>query len=62
MSNVSKNGIINGSIVGFIYILIIYILSSLIEGSFSLNTYSIIMIIGSGLAGALGGIIGVNRR
>jgi len=62
MSNVRKNGIINGSIVGFIYILTIYILSSLIEGSFSLNTYSIIMIIGSVLAGALGGIIGVNRR
>lgn len=62
MSNVRKNGIINGSIVGLIYILTIYILSSLIEGSFSLNTYSIIMIIGSVLAGALGGIIGVNRR
>lgn len=62
MSNVRKNGIINGSIVGLIYILIIYTLSSLIEGSFSLNVYSIIMIIGSVLAGALGGIIGVNRR
>lgn len=62
MSNVRKNGIINGSIVGIIYILTIYILSSLIEGSFLLNTYSIIMIIGSVLAGALGGIIGVNRR
>lgn len=62
MSNVRKNGIINGSIVGLIYILTIYILSSLIEGSFALNTYSIIMIIGSVLAGALGGIIGVNRK
>ncbi|MBQ3145295.1 MAG: TIGR04086 family membrane protein [Clostridia bacterium] len=62
MSNIRKNGIINGSMIGLIYILTIYILSSLIEGSFSLNTYSIIMIIGSVLAGALGGIIGVNRK
>ena len=62
MSNVRKNGIINGSMVGLIYILTIYILSSLVKGSFLLNTHSIIMIIGSALAGALGGIIGVNRK
>ena len=62
MSTVKKNGIINGSIVGLIYILTIYILSSLIEKEFSLNTYSIVMIIGSIFAGALGGIIGVNKK
>lgn len=61
MYTVKKNGIINGAIIGLIYISVIYILSSLIEGTFSLNTYSIVMIIGSVLAGALGGIIGVNR-
>lgn len=62
MSTVKKNGIVNGAIIGLIYIGFIYILSSIIEGSFSLNTYSIIMIIGSVFAGALGGIIGVNRK
>ena len=62
MSTVRKNGIINGVLIGLIYIGVIYILSSIIEGSFSLNTYSIIMIIGSVFAGALGGIIGVNRK
>ena len=61
MSTVKKNGIINGAIIGLIYIAFTYILSSIIEGTFSLNTYSILMIIGSILAGALGGIIGVNR-
>lgn len=62
MSKLKKNGIINGSLVGLIYIMVIYILSSIIEGNFALNIYSIIMILGSVLAGALGGIIGVNKR
>lgn len=62
MSKLKKNGIINGSLVGLIYIMVIYILSSIIEGNFALNIYSMIMILGSVLAGALGGIIGVNKR
>lgn len=61
MATIKKNGILNGAIIGLIYIATIYILSSVIEGTFSLNTYSIVIIIGSILAGALGGIIGVNR-
>ena len=61
MSTVKKNGIINGILVGLIYIAFIYILSSIIEGNFALNLKSIIMIIGAIIAGAVGGIIGVNR-
>ena len=62
MSTVRKNGIINGVLIGLIYIGIIYILSSVIEGNFALNLKSIIMIIGTIIAGAVGGIIGVNRK
>ena len=62
MSNVRKNGIINGAAVGLIYILLIYLLSSIIESDFSLNIHSIFMIIASILAGGLGGIIGVNKK
>ncbi len=62
MSSAQKNGIINGALIGITYILFIYILSSILENNFVLNKYSIIMMIGSVLAGALGGIIGVNRR
>ena len=62
MSTVRKNGIINGVLIGLIYIGFIYILSSVIEGNFALNIKSIIMIIGAILAGAVGGIIGVNRK
>ena len=61
MSNIKRNGIINGALIGIIYIGVIYVLSSVIEGNFSLNMHSVIMIIGSILAGALGGIIGVNK-
>lgn len=62
MITIRKNGILNGAIIGLIYILTIYLLSSIIERDFTLNTYSIVMIISSVLAGALGGIIGVNRK
>lgn len=61
MSTVKKNGIINGILIGLIYITFIYILSSVIEGDFSLNIKSIVMIIGAVIAGAIGGIIGVNK-
>lgn len=60
--NIKKNGLTNGALVGLIYILVIYLLSSIIGKSFSLNMYSVIMIIASILAGALGGIIGVNKK
>lgn len=62
MSSVRKNGIVNGVLIGLIYIGFIYILSSVIEGNFALNIKSIIMIIGAIVAGAVGGIIGVNKR
>ena len=45
MNKIKKNGLLNGAIVGLTYILFIYFLSSIIEGNFSLNVYSIIMII-----------------
>ncbi|MGN1302377.1 MAG: TIGR04086 family membrane protein [Clostridia bacterium] len=61
-SNIKKNGIINGMFVGLIYIAIIYLLSSIVTGNFLLNITSIIMIITSVLTGALGGIIGVNKK
>lgn len=60
--NIKKNGLTNGTLVGLIYIVFIYLLSSIISTNFSLNIYSIIMMIVSVIAGAIGGIIGVNIR
>ena len=61
-SNIKKNGLTNGALVGLIYILAIYLLSGIISQNFTLSIYSVIMIIASIVAGAVGGIIGVNRR
>ena len=61
-SKIKKNGIINGASVGAIYILFLYLISSLVTKNFSLNNYSIIMMVTSLLIGGLGGIIGVNRK
>lgn len=61
-SKIKKNGIINGALVGGIYIICLYIISSVVTKNFSLNNYSIIMIVTSILIGGLGGIIGVNRK
>ena len=57
---IKKNGFINGSLVGIIYILLIYIISSIVGTGFSFNMNTIIMIISSIFAGTIGGIIGVN--
>lgn len=57
---IKKNGLINGGMVGTIYIITIYLLSSCIITGFSLNYKSLIMLACSILAGMIGGIIGVN--
>ena len=59
---IRKNGLITGGIIGVLYILIIYIISSAINASLALSWVSAIMI-GVGITcGVLGGIIGVNTK
>lgn len=57
---IRKNGIINGIIVAIMYVLSLYILSSIAICGFAFNLSSIIMIVVGIIIGALGGIIGVN--
>ncbi|MEI3395320.1 MAG: TIGR04086 family membrane protein [Clostridia bacterium] len=61
-TKIRKNGLLNGAFIGGLYILIIYIISSLLNWRFSLNFQSIIMIILGIVFGILGGIIGVNKK
>lgn len=57
-----KNGLFNGAIIGGIYMISIYLISSLLNSNFSLNGLSIIMIVVGMIFGILGGIIGVNQK
>lgn len=50
-SKIKRKGIINGGIIGLIYISILYFISSLIQTGFDLNMYAILMIVFSILAG-----------
>lgn len=61
-NRIRKNGIVNGAVIGLVYMIAIYLLSSLTGVGFSINTYSLIMIAGSIIAGMIGGIIGVNLK
>lgn len=58
---IKKNGILNGSLVGLIYTIILYLASSGCLGiGFSLTMYSFVMLAVSVVTGMIGGIIGVN--
>ena len=59
---INKNGILNGALVGLIYIIFLYLLSSIIITNFSLTTNSFIMILVSVFTGIIGGIIGINIK
>lgn len=59
---IKKNGLVNGLFVGLIYMLLIYIISSLINTGFAITTTSIIMILFGIVAGIVGGIVGVNIK
>lgn len=60
--NIKKNGMINGGLIGLVYLLILYMISSILNWKFSLNIQSLIMILVGTAFGILGGIIGVNRK
>ncbi len=57
-----SRGWLNGSIVGFIYMLVLYFFSSLIFKNFTIDKYVITMTVIGVLTGAIGGIIGINIK
>ncbi len=59
---IKKNGLINGALIGGIYIFTIYLISSILNWKFGLEIQSIIMIVIGMVFGILGGIIGVNKK
>lgn len=59
---IKKMGLVNGALVGLIYILTIYIISSLTGSGFEIQLQTIIMMLSAIVAGMIGGIIGVNLK
>ncbi len=57
-----NKGLINGAIVGALYIFTIYLISSLVNSNFSLNYESVIVSIAGIICGIIGGVIGINIR
>lgn len=60
--SIKNKGMLNGALVGIIYIGLLYLISSIVTSNFGFNTYSLVMILSSIIIGGLGGIIGVNTR
>lgn len=59
---VRTHGWLNGAAAGLTYMVILYVLSSLTGKGFGVNQYVIIMMLVGALAGAIGGIVGINLR
>lgn len=57
---INKNGMLNGAIIGGLYVILLYLISSILNTGFTLNIYTIFMIISGIISGVIGGIIGVN--
>ena len=57
---IKENGMKNGGLVGFLYIVLVYLIGSLTSGSFALTSQTITTIIFNILLGMIGGIVGVN--
>lgn len=59
---IDSRGIIYGSIIGLVYMLILYIISSILSFNFSLNGNAVVMVSFGVIGGAIGGILGVNLK
>lgn len=59
---IKKNGLINGAVIGGLYMIIIYLISSILNWNFGFSLQSILFIAIGIIFGIFGGIIGVNKK
>ncbi len=57
---IRSRGWLNGSIAGFVYMLVLYLFSSILCKNFTIDRYVITMTVIGVLAGAIGGIMSIN--
>ena len=58
--NIRKNGMLNGAIIGVGYVILLYLISSILNTGFAFNVYTILMIVTGIISGIIGGIVGIN--
>lgn len=59
---IKSKGWLNGGIVGFVYMLVLFLLSSSTYGDFGINMHVATMFIIGTLTGSIGGILGINLK
>ncbi len=59
-AGLKSKGWMNGAIVGFLYMFVLYVAGSVILGTFEITRYVMTMFAMGILCGALGGIMGIN--
>lgn len=59
---IRSKGWLNGGIVGFAYMLLLFLLSSSTYGDFSINMHIVTMLVIGTLTGSIGGILGINLK
>ena len=60
--SVKNRGILYGGEIGLVYVITLYVVSSILNHSFKLNFNSIILILVSIASGVIGGIVGSNLK
>ncbi len=60
--HIKSRGWLNGGAVGLVYILVLYVLSSIVYKDFTINRQIISMALIGLLTGSIGGIVGINMR
>ena len=61
-SRIKSKGWLNGGIIGFMYMGILFLASSLAYRDYTINRHVIIMLIIGVITGSIGGILGINLR
>ncbi len=60
--NIENKGFLSGGISGFIYMITLYLISSLVFNDYTIDRYVITMTLIGIFSGSIGGILGVNLR
>jgi putative membrane protein (TIGR04086 family) len=59
---IKEKGIVFGAILGFAYMILLYLISSVLNADFSFCLNTLYMFLGGIIGGSIGGILGVNLK